>query len=477
MCSILEGDNLTPVVKSKKIVRICMKCDNKPIVIIRIDDAFCRDCFWNYCIHKFRSTFGRTHIVKHKEKVLLAYSGGHGSTALLHMVIDGLSERCHKKIGFIPGIVYINEGATLNLTAEENKAKCDEIVSVMEKSGLPYFVSSLENALNLMPDGEVDDDGLSRDYSRMDLNAEQSLRQRLAAFKTLTAKMEFIKILRHKLILDIARRNGYNKVMTGETAMNLSIQILSNIAQGKGAHISIDTGFTDERDSKIMILRPMREFSSKEVAMYNHFYGMEPVTVPNLSTKATRNSSIHQLTESFVTGLQAEFPSTVSTIFRTGSKMQLTTNQRKTNADTCSLCKGPLDTSVGDASALNATQLSMKLSRRQLGVDARSATNPDAGVCCGEVAGCNSNLNTKTEQACCGEGDGSCRSNTNTEELTLDMLNDALCYGCRLLVRDMNDFKQLPRTITDEIYQKKRRQQMRAEIDEFLLSDNDAEDS
>jgi len=36
--------------------------------------------------HKFRSEFGKSHLIRAKEKILVAFSGGLSSSALLHLV-------------------------------------------------------------------------------------------------------------------------------------------------------------------------------------------------------------------------------------------------------------------------------------------------------------------------------------------------------------------------------------------------------
>jgi len=39
-----------------------------------------------YCTHKFRSAFGKSKIIRDGEKVLVAFSGGQASTAMLYLV-------------------------------------------------------------------------------------------------------------------------------------------------------------------------------------------------------------------------------------------------------------------------------------------------------------------------------------------------------------------------------------------------------
>ena len=45
-----------------------------------------RNCFLDYCIHKFRVEFGKSCIVRDQENVCVAFSGGLASTSMLHLI-------------------------------------------------------------------------------------------------------------------------------------------------------------------------------------------------------------------------------------------------------------------------------------------------------------------------------------------------------------------------------------------------------
>lgn len=44
-------------------------------------------------------------------------------------------------------------------------------------------------------------------------------------------------------------------------------------------------GFTDQRHGDVMVVRPMRDYTAKEIAFYNFFYSVPTVIVPPLFTK------------------------------------------------------------------------------------------------------------------------------------------------------------------------------------------------
>lgn len=89
----------------------------------------------------------------------------------------------------------------------------------------------------------------------------------------------------------------------------------------------------DTRDSSVTIIRPLRMFEVKELAYYNLFHSLDVVSFE--SPKENNGSYIQSLIEKFVGNLQMNFPSTISTIVRTGDKLS-TPNGVGTK---CKLCQ------------------------------------------------------------------------------------------------------------------------------------------
>lgn len=67
-----------------------------------------RNCFLAYFTHKFRSTIGKSKQIHPGDRVLVGLSGGASSTALLHLIHEGLQENSHKKLRFNPAFLYID---------------------------------------------------------------------------------------------------------------------------------------------------------------------------------------------------------------------------------------------------------------------------------------------------------------------------------------------------------------------------------
>ncbi|XP_016147690.1 LOW QUALITY PROTEIN: cytoplasmic tRNA 2-thiolation protein 2-like [Sinocyclocheilus grahami] len=259
-----------------------------------------------------------------------------------------------------------------------------------------------------------------------------------SSLKILIAKEDMLQTLRQHLILHIARENGYSKVMMGDSCSRLAVKLLSNITLGRRAALASDTGFSDHRYGDVVIVRPMRDYSFKEITYYSRMFNVPSVFISGLDTKTHDKASIQRLTESFVTNLQADFPSTVSTIYRTSEKLNTSVmspqSQTAEAASKCLLCLCALDTKAGKASAFNATLVSEQLSQIELQDPSVEAPARSAE----EGQGCGSSNRLPSHQD----------------------LKTLLCYSCRLTIKDMGATDTLPPYIITEAEKQQKRWEM-----------------
>lgn len=89
------------------------------------------------------------------------------------------------------------------------------------------------------------------------------------------------------MILHVARTHGYSKVMMGDSCTRLAIKLMTSLALGRGAFLAWDTGFSDERHGDVVVVRPMRDHTLKEVAFYNRLFAIPSVFTPAIDTKVT----------------------------------------------------------------------------------------------------------------------------------------------------------------------------------------------
>lgn len=350
----------------------CKTCGNTAHLVLRKKDAYCKTCFVANCTHKFRATLGKSKLLKPGDKVLVAFSGGPSSAAMLRLLRDGFSEDTHKKLLFEPSLVYVEDSSVSGTHGD--------VTDLMEESDFPYFTCRLDclyytERLKLDPltrRAEVGDgEGAAR----------TAFATACESFKTLTDRESFYRLCLRRLLLRLARDNGFAKVFTAETGTLLAATLLSTIALGRGAQLREEVGFLDDRDPEVLLLRPLREFSSKEVELFNEHCNVRfrPQTTP--STGCEPRASVARLTAKFVNGLQENFPATVSTVWRTGDKIESRPRARALAAgpswsSRCRLCDSPLDTvDVEPCSAVAALQLTRDISRLRVAEDAKFTTS------------------------------------------------------------------------------------------------------
>ncbi|KAH9490356.1 Cytoplasmic tRNA 2-thiolation protein 2 [Bulinus truncatus] len=179
---------------------ICMKCKQPHIIVKHNQGLFCKNCFQVYIIHKFRAAIGRTKLIKNGEEVLIAFSGGSNSAALLHLIHHGKSEKAHRKLRFIPSVLFVDEFAALDLSTEERMIKRSEILELLSDAGFPVYVSCLEQALILNRKEKIDDSFFSQvTSSTMPLPLKtysEELKVIINELSSLTSIEDFLRRLR-----------------------------------------------------------------------------------------------------------------------------------------------------------------------------------------------------------------------------------------------------------------------------------------
>ncbi|KAM9192090.1 cytoplasmic tRNA 2-thiolation protein 2 isoform 2-T2 [Dugong dugon] len=504
--------------EQQKCMKWCVKCKKgAPVLVIRAGDAFCRDCFKAYYVHKFRAVLGKNRLIFPGEKgdfspqVLLAWSGGPSSSSMLWQVLEGLSRESAKQLRFVPGVVYVDEGAACGWNPEDRAETLAEVQSILHSTGLPWHGVALEEVFGLpqsvlrhfsqepaLGDGAYKEavdsfiqqqQGLgtegNRDSPSLSPGVEQlswasphnpqsparphtaakteALSRLFNSVRTLTAKEELLQTLRTHLILHVARTHGYSKVMTGDSCTRLAIKLLTNLALGRGAFLAWDTGFADERHGDVVVVRPMREHMLKEVAFYNHLFAIPTVLTPAIDTKAPEKASIHRLMEAFVLQLQAQFPSTVSTVYRTSEKLVKTPRAGQAASPSCPcclLCLCMLDVDSADSATAFGAQSTTALSLRQAPALQAQAKEPTVPCCSPGLC----------------EDQGCCRGARPSEREDLQAcVIEQLCYSCRVNMKDLPSLDPLPPYILTEAQLRSHRAQAMQEIQEFLIEDSEDE--
>lgn len=321
---------------------------------------------------------------------------------------------------------------------EDRTKLITKITDQIKNLGFQGHWTTLSQVLNSDPQLEpLESTNLQTKYDNNLLESFNSL-------VDVTSKEDLLTKLRQRLIVSAARKLGCTKVFLGDDMTSLSIKILENISLGRAAHLSLDVSFVDTRYPDLMLLRPMKDFSKKELDYYLNSFDLE-IVQKDLKLKGM---SIRKATEKFITDLDADSNSTVSTVFRIGEKLSSNPGKKEQEEEICILCEARLDTKTDEKEicTIESTQFSKMVSEQ--GMDFEKKEKKMNGGC---ESGCK----------------GGCEK--KKKEVDVKMMMQFLCYGCRLIVKNFRSTKSVPDFLYNKILEKVTLESMRSEIEEFLL--------
>lgn len=161
--------------------------------------------------------------------------------------------------------------------------------------------------------------------------------------------------------------------------------------------------------------------------------------------------------------LQANFPSTISTLFRIGDKLKANNETNVERSDDCSndrtclLCLSIIEEQSA-CGAFNARSVSQSISRS----GPHGFQDKFVGDC----------TTTKTDSSCCGTscngGENSCCT-TSTDSKFVNDLSTVLCYGCKITMEEVKESGMMPINFQEELRSRSRRQLMRQSVEQYLL--------
>lgn len=412
MCSIgeddfgdeggLHGMLPTDTKPNHELAAVCKKCNLQPAIVkLNFKDAQCEQCFLTYIRHKFRANLGITKIVSRFAKVVVIYDGSASTSVLLSLVHHATTQGQFKRLQLNPNLLFIDDSCLYDLQPDQRGAHITEVQQLVRQFDIPSFYISLASI-----DGvSLPIDSVSH-LNEAQLSSEQKCISSLAAIGSLSSRQDYVHCIRDKLMRKVADHLQCPFVFTSEICPELAIKLLSNIALGRGSSVAQDVSFCDPRSSAVQIVRPIRDFDAVEVETYVKVHGIRLLeSARRYGSDADEFASIQNLTKSFVDELQLNFQSTVSTIFRTGSKIATTAVDvgviEGNLIKKCKMCMSHLDT-------MDSTTL--------LAIEFSRCTSLQAGQCDG----------------------GTMLHQNDDDNRHADFLQN-LCHGCSNIFRDLND--------------------------------------
>ncbi|XP_027201788.2 cytosolic thiouridylase subunit 2 [Dermatophagoides pteronyssinus] len=397
----------------------CRKCQQNPgKVLLQKKDVFCNDCLIDYCTKTFRQTLGKSRLIKTNDRILVGFSGGLSSIALVDLIRRGLDEQQFQKLRFKPYLLFIDESILDNSEQQPKSFLTKQLYEfICHHARIDCYFISLQCCINnddlsqqMIHIQNSDDDTITYENLQaffQENNQSESAQRFLhliERFHNPTSRYDFLKRFKLLILMKIANHLNMDKVFVASTLNELSIDLINNISLGRGSLVPNEINFCDNRFGSKKLLRPLCELVNKELAFYLKFRHLDHLVMKMdffASTRLPLKSSLHRLNEHFLTSISDEFPSTLHTVFKTGNKIQSTTTTVDNLRRRCKFCFCQLENQSNnndEYSSYDALKLTTILSKQSLNDD---------------------------------DGDG--------KQKSADDDDDQYCYSCKRLANEIND--------------------------------------
>lgn len=375
----------------------CSKCKNpEAIYKLPFREAECKECFLLYARHKFRAALGSSKILPKNANVVLLFDGSPQSLVLLDMLHHAQQQNAFKRLHCNAVVLYIDDYQLMHETA---KSIDDNHLFLMDLENILCKYSCFRSfVLPLVHKDKAEKfiiplDTVTEDYFTQELELEKhAFVQSIKSIKSLTSRQDFVKHHRSKLIAVATKHFKCNFAFMSDISTDLASDLLSAVALGRGGSAALDVALVDDRlGDGVLLCRPIKDLSVIEIELYIKAQDLQVIPFKHYGDDGGSSASLQNLTQSFILNLQQNFSSTVSTVFRTGSKiatnqdlssrlMDLKVNdacyEESSNPLYCSFCNSLLD--YRDSTTLLAIEFSRVVSESGSTLDTRSGLNEQA---------------------------------------------------------------------------------------------------
>ncbi|KAF9923262.1 Cytoplasmic tRNA 2-thiolation protein 2 [Linnemannia zychae] len=455
----------------------CCKCKKaKSTIVVRYAE-YCDPCFLIALDSKFRTALrnARPYRVITPENVMLAFSGGPSSRALVHLfdVFHSLppevaTNKQQPKIYNDIHVCHIDESCLFEPSQDQDPTSgstMEQARSIAAGYGYSFHGAAIEDIydpewtdskcfeavatlITSLPKDHLTISGESPELlSQIMLLSSSSTEQRqpisriekiaklkalLGACSTLTAKETILQHFRACLLIQLAKRSQCTILALGDSATRVAIQIIELTSIGRGYSLPHETSLLSNWVKDCKVVRPLKDCLVKELETFCSLNKLALIERHHAQLDWTIKTkgeikSIHKLTEEFIAGLDKEFPSTAATVCRTAAKL---TPPEATFDQKCPLCHGPVQAGVQEWKR----RITVTTAPKQDDTDMPQETvakNTSVGCCSSDKGACCSTQTSLSASCCSGP-------TTTTSSCSLTPFSSLLCYGCLTNLRDLD---------------------------------------
>ncbi len=303
-----------------------------------------RKCFTQYVttktIKRMETYRIRGSAAKTPKKLLLALSFGPSSASLLHILdqhLQGQYDRM-KRTAYELIVVHID------LHVDETDRDDSHALLEEYKARFPrhtYSITGLEEALLLntidwtvigIPQPtEVD----------TKIPATERLQKVIGSMPSTTSRADIVNTLLTRLLVDVAKKNGCESILFGDSTTRLAEKTLTETAKGRGFSLpwQVSDGMSPYG---IEFNYPCRDLLRKELVTFSSL--TPPLTdliiflasISQISASA-KSTTIDDLMVQYFESVEENYPSIVANVVRTSSKLQPISGDATTACNLCGL--------------------------------------------------------------------------------------------------------------------------------------------
>lgn len=278
-----------------------------------------------------------------RRRILLLLSFGSSSLVLLHLLHEHVTRQL-ERIGhqaYEVDVLHIDE-SSLHGRALPGK-ELNHLQVIYPKHS--YHVARLEDIFPPREDGE-DDKALLGVLPQVSSQLEPAnrLRNCLLGLPSASSVEDVMSILRIRLAVHKAKSFGCEAIFWGDSTTRLAEKTLAETAKGRGFSLPWQINSTSSPHG-VVFMYPLRDILRKELELFADL--LEPSlktficndTAKRKPIVSSRNSSIDELMTLYFESVEQNYPSIISNVVRTGSKLQ--PSDIPGSSERCAMCGLP----------------------------------------------------------------------------------------------------------------------------------------